>query len=127
MNVNQINLKPLIEAIDKFLAEQGVLQNNFNGSITGVIGSNNLKWSSYNADYSLTVMDKREIASAFDKELVKIKNELMPEEFKVEIVFEPDRDGMGGGVHYLIVTPKRRKEYIRRNQIPVDPYKGKAK
>jgi hypothetical protein len=114
MNLKNIDLKPLSEAIDQFLIRHGILPNNYNGYIEGWIGQNGLKWSSYNSDNYLTKTQVQSLAEKLDKQLVKIKNEIMPEDIRVKIVFEPDRYGEGGGVIYLELHHPIRREYLMR-------------
>jgi hypothetical protein len=113
MNLKNIDLRPLMNEIDKFLTKHGVMSNNYNGYIEGWIGQNGLKWSSYNSDNYLTKTQVRAIATELDKKLVEIKNETMPEDIRVKIVFEtPDPDG--GGILYLELHYPVRKEHLGR-------------
>lgn len=111
MKVENINLKPLEKEIDDFLNLHGVLGNGYNGYIEGKIGYE-LKWNCYNAENYLTPVQIRKLAAEFDKRLVTIKNELMPENFQVEIIFK--RDPEGGGSQFLKVTPPSLERYVNR-------------
>ena len=122
MNLENINLKPLKEEINKFLTKHCVLENNYNGYIEGTIGSKGLKWSSYNSDNYLTKTQVRKFADDLDKKLTKIKNEIMPEDIEVTIVFETDRDG-GGSI--FLELYQTRKEHVGRKRWN-DSAKGQA-